>query len=75
MIATPASSPQKVFCSRLHIERAQQGFTMCVDCRRRLFPAPKSRCRVHGTYACNECFRFEEIAEFARYREATGRMM
>ena len=37
--------------------------------------AQKSKCRAHGTYACNQCFSFEEIAEFARYREATGRMM
>lgn len=29
MIATPQPSP-KIFCNRLHIERAQQGYRMCV---------------------------------------------
>jgi hypothetical protein len=57
-----------VHCYRVHIERAAQGFTMCVDCRRPLYPAPKSKCRNHSVYACRECFSVEQISEFAQQR-------
>ena len=69
VITTPASPP-KVRCHPLHIERAQQGFTMCVDCRRPLFPSPKNKCRAHSVYCCRDCFAAEEIAEFAAQRNA-----
>ena len=59
-------------CHLLHIERARQGLTICVDCRRPLFPPPKSRCRNHSTYCCPECFTPEQIDEFAQERMITG---
>ena len=64
MITTPQPSP-KIPCHQLHIERAQQGYRMCVDCRRPLFPYPKNKCRAHSIYACNECFSVAQIAECA----------
>ncbi|HEV2194035.1 MAG TPA: hypothetical protein VGR55_00495 [Candidatus Acidoferrum sp.] len=65
MIATP-QPPPRILCHGLHIERAQQGFTMCVDCRRPLFPYPKNKCKAHGVYCCSAgCFTLEQIAEFA----------
>lgn len=63
-----STTPPKVRCHHLHIERAQQGFTMCVDCRRPLFPFPKNKCKSHAVYCCPECFAPEEIAEFALQR-------
>lgn len=69
VITTPASPP-RVRCHPLHIERAQHGFTMCVDCRRPLFPSPKNKCRAHSVYCCRDCFAAEAIAEFTAQRNA-----
>ena len=63
---------QRVRCHLLHIDRASQGFTMCVDCRRPLFPAPKNKCRDHWTYCCWTCFTPQEIAEFAYERNGAS---
>lgn len=62
----------KVRCHLLHIERAQEGFTMCVDCRRPLFPFPKNKCKAHAVYCCPDCFTVEEIAEFAWEKSGTA---
>ena len=61
----------KVRCHQLRIERAA-GFTMCVDCRRPLFPFPKNKCKAHAVYGCNECFSLAQIAEFAWQRSGAA---
>ena len=64
--ATPAIPQHKLCNQLLHMERAAQGFTMCVDCRRPLFPYPKNKCRAHGVYCCSAgCFTPQQVAEFA----------
>jgi hypothetical protein len=63
---------EKVRCHLLHEERARQGLTICADCRRPLFPAPKSRCREHSVYCCPECFTAEQVDKVALERMTTG---
>lgn len=58
----------KVRCDLLHNERAAAVFTMCVDCRRPLFPFPKNKCKTHAVYCWPYCFTVEEIAELALER-------
>lgn len=72
--AAQQNTGEQVRCHQLHIERARQGFTMCVDCRRLLFSTPKSRCLDHWTYCCPQCFTTEQIDDFAVQRASDGRM-
>lgn len=65
---THATQQPKIRCRQLHIERAAAGFTMCVDCRRPLFPFPKNKCKTHAVYCWADCFTAEEIAELALER-------
>lgn len=70
MIETAYESVKgKVRCHLLHIERAAASFTMCVDCRRPLFPFPKNKCCAHAVYCCPDCYTPEQIAEFAEQRK------
>ena len=66
------STKERTRCHPLHIERARQGFTMCIDCRRPLFPAPKSKCVDHGIYCCSDCFTSEQIDAFGLQRTFGG---
>jgi len=58
---TQATQQRKVPCHQLHIERAQQGFNFCVDCRRPLFRRPKEKCAKHTVWLCPECFSEDDL--------------
>jgi hypothetical protein len=74
MIGTE-STKQRVRSHRLPIERGVTGLAMHLYGEGRYSRPQKGRCRNRSTYGCRECFGSEETAEFARNREATGRMM
>jgi hypothetical protein len=58
---TDAKIAEKARCHWLHIDRARQGFTVCVDCRRPLFTMRREKCARHCLWFCTERFSETEL--------------